>query len=407
MLRKSKIIVAVLLVVLISISTFTVALASNDTPVEQSLTKIFRMPQGTDTPEAKFEFEVKLVSVDDNTNPPQSSVPTFENIVINIEAETVGEAPGANNREARGVHENIFANASFPHAGVYIFEISEVHNTNPELDSASSQNELIYSNVVYKLQVQVANSSTPGGTYVALVGMIAGAKDENGNAVFGTEKAEQLIFTNDFVRTNGPLDPNNPKPGTESTLNVSKTVTGELGRRDQYFNFSMTLNVPALMGEQAPARYKAYFVDENGAVITDITENAADSETGADNGGPFIWVSVDDTTNYNLLHGQKLVFVDTPVGTSYTVTEAKADNYKTNFSITTNNRTEGPFEGNETGTQFVGELKNSADFTNDRPFTAPMGLSLNDLPFVGLILLAIAALVTFVVVKVRKQRKYF
>ena len=70
----------------------------------------------------------------------------------------------------------------------------------------------------------------------------------------------------------------------------------------------------------------------------------------------------------------------------------------------------GPRDG---GPQLVGDLydsgdgsaahnDNHADYVNDRDDVTPTGLDLNDLPFIGMILLAVGAIAGYIVVKARK-----
>jgi len=210
-----------------------------------------------------------------------------------------------------------------------------------------------------------------------------------------------MVFTNNFVRTNGTTDPEDPDPTDpdESTLNVSKTVAGDLGNQQMFFDFNIAVVTPDL-GQTIPAFYRA-FVVENGAVVTDLTNNVVGTPTG----DSWINVASSGTTLFRLRHGQALVFVNTPVGTSYNVTETAAATYETSFIITTNGVPANAVAGLITGIQFVGELANSAAFTNTRDSVVPTGLLVNNLPFIGLILVAVGALVIFIVVKSRKQKQ--
>ncbi|MCL2426614.1 MAG: hypothetical protein FWD05_09795 [Oscillospiraceae bacterium] len=420
MLKKSKILVATLLVVLVSFSSFAVALAydggdDNDTanimPMNDTgilpLTKNFRMPQGTLVPGVEFIFDTELVSVDGITDSSKfTNPPNLGSFTIDYTTETGTQVPSAGIRTETKSIANIFAGVTFPHAGEFIFDIWERSPTNPTIDNDPNQ-ILVYSNYVYRIQVLVRNDSSPSGSSIAHIYMIKGIKDENGDVVFDKSvKATTLEFTNDFVRTNGPKDPEEPDPENESTLFISKTVTGESGRKDVFFNFNISVTVPNLVpSDLIPEFYRAFIVD-NDEVVLNIDENVGSGKQGTFNNMPYLEIAANGSTEFNLRHGQKLVFVDTPVGTNYTVTETEVDGYTTNIKVMTNSSSIEILGMPTTGSQFVGEPDNSAAFTNDRPFTAPMGLAINDLPFVVLIFLAIGAFVTFVVAKVRKQRKH-
>jgi len=422
MFKKSKIVVAILLVMLVSFSSFAVALANDGenegaTPASGPgvlpLIKDLRMPQGTLTPEAGFVFNTTLVSVDGITDQTQlTNAPDLGTFRIKFDAETVALAPGSDTKIATDSIANILAGVTFPHAGEFIFDIWEESDTNSHIDNDHNM-VLTYSNYVYRIQVLVSNDDN-NGVAIAHIYMIRGIRGDDGTVVFdeGT-KVDQLVFTNDFIRTNGPTDPDRPVPGDEdgSTLFVSKTVTGDSGRRDLYFNFNISVTLPTLLPENLRPGYFRAFIVENGAVVQDITSNAVGTTGNVMDVGPYLQISTTSATNFNLKHGQRLVFVDTPVGTSYNVTETFVDGYTTAIEVVSNSvqvlNVSGLTANLTTGTQFVGESNNNAAFTNDRPFTAPMGLGLNDLPFIGLILLAIGAFVGFVVVKVRRSRKSF
>jgi len=430
MLKKSKIIVAIMLVILVSLSSFAVALAYDDeddnsnesvTPmsgvVVLPIHKDLRMPQGTLTPDAEFIFKTTLVKVDGNTDfTGMTNLPKIDDITISFDKEAVALAPGSDIKVVRETSKNIFEGITFPHAGEYVFDVYEVHNTNSVIDNPDTLDLMIYSNVAYRIQILVANNLNQNDLTISAVNIVTGTRDENGNVIIANEydsaaKATQLIFQNDYVKTNEPENPDNPNPNveTDTTLHISKTVEGGLGNHEQYFNFNMTLTVPSIM-VPAPTQFRAYFVNEDNSIVNDpvdLANNAAGNAISLDNGGHYIWVTVGSTTNFNLKHGQRLVFVDTPVGASYSVTEIEDSNYETTFKITTNGVAGQPVVGLETNTQFVGELQNKAAYTNEHNYTSPMGLAMDNLPFVILILLTIGALVTFTVVKVRKQRNYF
>ena len=371
-------------------------------PVALSITKTLRLPIGTITPSATFNFLAEPVSVDSDTS---RAGPALSNLTVSFTpADVDPNAPDANNIMTIVKQTgNLFAGFDFPHAGIFEYEISEIPDTNPDIED-SIHEWLSYSGAKYRLVVYVSNNAAGTGTFVSAVGIFNTANNA-GEAIDST-KVEQLAFTNNFVRTNGAVDPEDPDPElpSESTLHVSKTVGGDLGNRQQYFNFSITLNIPDL-GQDIPAFYRAYVV-ENNAVVADITNNVgAGAATGSDAGGAYIQVPSSGATAFLLRHGQRLVFVDTPVGTRYSVTETAVTNYVASFIITTNGVAANAVAGLFTGVQFVGELANSAAFTNTRDSVTPTGLNIDNLPFIGLIALAAGALVIFIVAKSRKKKQ--
>ena len=418
-----------LVLALSSIQAFGASLNENDAlvttdesqPVQAAITKILRMPVGTTTPDATFNFTATPISIDEDTDEDVvADMPALnaDSLTVSFTAADVAQgASGDNTLSAIQQTGDIFDGVTFPYAGIYEYEIRETALTNSAIDSNTGNEILTYSTALYTLTVYVANLSDGSGTYVMAVGTKVTTPDnsdqDEGDKVDPTPGGDnnnyyysQMIFTNDYVKINGPVDPENPDPANESTLNISKTVTGDFGSLSQLFDFTLTLEAPSLL-EDVPPYYRAYVV-ENGAAI-DPSGNAADAlvNTGATPG--YIRITPGQPTNFMLTHGQQLVLVDTPVGTSYEVAESAATHYIPSVLVTTNSEAGAVVTGSissplTTGSQLIGELTNSAAFTNNRDSVTPTGLNLNDLPFIGLITLAAGALVIFVVVKSRRRK---
>ena len=102
------------------------------------------------------------------------------------------------------------------------------------------------------------------------------------------------------------------------------------------------------------------------------------------------------------------------IGSTFYVKETGDSNYIANVVVTVNgqtstdntipvNNTGG--SGVDTGTvKIIGALQNSAAFTNARTDTSPTGLNLVDLPFIGLVVLALAGMAVLVVLAGRRSR---
>jgi len=388
-----------------------------DNPVQATITKNLRMPIGTTTPSVTFHFLATPISVDGRTDETdRNTMPDLNPAALTVSftaADVDPTDPPTNIMSIRKETGDLFYGVTFPHAGIFVYEIRELRPTNLGID-ASQTEWLYYSEAVYTLTVYVKNHSD-GGTFVHAVGtrIITDDLGEPGNGKLDPTPGgngedyffSQMAFRNDYVKIDNPEDPD---PVEDTTLFVSKTVAGDFGDRTQYFDFTMTLTVPEIVRD-APPHYRAYIV-ENGAVI-DPSNNTAAGLIGTDAEGlRYIRVSTSGETDFTLRHGQKLVFVDTPVGTRYTVNEDVAANYTPNVTVTTDGvgvNIPGTINSPlSTGNQFAGEGLNSATFTNTRDSVTPTGLNLNNLPFVGLIALGIGGLVAFLVVKSRKRKYY-
>ena len=405
--------------------------AGEEHPVQVSITKLLRLPIGTTTPDAVFMFKLEPISVNGNDSEEAiGTMPVFGNEgILEIHFgpdDTRPHNPDNNIITIDKETGDIFNDITFPHAGHFVYKVTEINETNDHIDNDEPYQTLRYSTAEYELNIYVANTKAMDGTtFVYGIGAIVIEVDNPGQ-VEGTKvdptpdggvtfDYSQMTFTNDYVKTNAPDKPDEPNPVDESTLVVSKTVSGDLGDTTQPFNFSLTLTIPILV-EEIPPFYKAYvvgIVDGNEVVIQlpELLNNVADSSLAVANADGYDYINVSSTgpTAFKLKHGQRLVFVDTPVGTSYTVTENDYTGYVQTVVVTTNGIAgetinQEPEMPLETGTQFVGEAANIAAFTNNRTSVVPTGLNINNLPFVGLIALSVIALIGFIAVKSRKRR---
>jgi len=194
-------------------------------------------------------------------------------------------------------------------------------------------------------------------------------------------------------------------------LRISKTVTGDLGDLTKPFDFTLTVTQPAGV---TGSSYKAYVVVaadepvEEGHEFDVVTTSAnCPATTFVANAGKGYCLLPSSTTPYTgikLSHGQSLVFTDLHNGATYTAVESADANYKAEVSIIANDLPYTISNPNantalSTNQRTIGEGENTADFTNDRVQTTPTGLRLNDLPFVGLIVLGLAALVLVAVTR--------
>lgn len=136
-------------------------------------------------------------------------------------------------------------------------------------------------------------------------------------------------------------------------LNVTKTVTGNLGDTTKYFNFNVSLT-----GDSSKI-YAGSFVAKVNADMNDEQD---------------VNISIGATNLFTLKHGDTLTIENIPYGVTYTVTEEAADGYTTsktgdNGSINADTQT--------------------AAFTNTKNGTVDTGVVLDTLPYV--MILAVAA----------------
>ena len=407
-------------------------------PAMASINKTLQVPVGTITPNTQFIFEIKGISVDGVVSnsmpiigtPVGAGAPTTGTVTIDdfTNADT-GNVVG-DIKKVVWESDNIFdlMPSFFTAAGVYVYEFTERPETNPSIDDNDNINEfLTYSEGKYTMTIVVMNGVN--GLYIGSIVTVINETDHAGQSQDAkvdptpeTERNEtthplapnsELVFTNTYVKQNGLVDPDDPDPLTEATLGVNKEVTGALGNKEAYFEFNVIIRNNSIVTDRNS--YNAYIVEDGAAIISasDMADTAKNNVTssGTDlNGNAYITFTVATAKTIFLKHNQSLVFIDTPVGTHYDVEEISPTGHVPSYVIKTNNVEAARVTGTVGTTlaannNLVGELENEAAFRNNRDFTAPTGLKANDLPFVGMILLAAGAFAAFIVTKTRRMKR--
>jgi hypothetical protein len=424
---------ALALAVVLCLGTVPVAFAADGGPItgtegapaQAAISKVLKMPEGTTLPAAEFKFNVTAKSVDgDTTAPALATAPVIGTagvVTIALPGTPSSNTTVANTTTYVVESPNIFPIGTiiFPHAGVYVYEITEVPNTNTTIDNvptppAVDPQVLTYSGGKYTMDVYVSDGTS--GTYISAIAttvtIVDIPGDPGGNkvdptpgSVSATYDYSHMIFTNTYLKNNGGTNPLN-----DSTLNISKAVTGTYASQTLYFTYSLTVTKPALV--TGTPVYRGYIVE--GISVVTSAENGTVAGTDT-NGRAYINFPSDSSpTTVKLKHGQKLVFIDTPVGTTYTAEEAAAPNYTPSAAITTNGATINLAPGTvntsyPTGTQLVGDATvgiNQAAFTNARTSVTPTGINLTEMPYIGMIALAVVALGAYIAIKVRKRTSH-
>jgi len=395
------------LALILCIGNLTTAFAANPPSKEAAITKILQMPEGTTTPAAEFTFDIAAKSVDgvaatDPASP--TNMPGIANKTIEFAATDTGSTTDGLKSVVEEV--NVFASVVWPHAGVYVYTITETADT---YDTVNGET-MTYSSGQYEVTVYVANGED--GLYVDEIITTIKGKDTDEQTVGGKVVTipgggddydySQMIFTNTYTKTNGK--PDLPDPNTDGVLSISKTVAGNMGDKTKYFSYTLTITQAATLPNTTT--YMAYVLDENDAVVTD-TANYAGTIVTDGNGNKFFKLNAGANT-VNLKHGQRVVLTDAVVGTSYVALEAAAANYTPTAVIVANgvssNKGSTLNTALSTDTQLVGEAANSAAYTNTYAVTIPTtGISISNLPFIMMIIFAVGALAAFVVVKSRKN----
>lgn len=145
------------------------------------------------------------------------------------------------------------------------------------------------------------------------------------------------------------------------TLYISKTVAGNLGDKNKYFEFKVTLT-----GVDGKTYGESY-------AVTGGSEGAENPTS----------IKIGEEETFRLKHGDTINIANLPYGVTYTVTEKAVDGYTTTKT-------------GDTGT--VKAVDQKAEFTNSKTGEVDTGVNLTTLPYIlvfaGVIVIAGAAFIT-------------
>ena len=216
-----------------------------------------------------------------------------------------------------------------------------------------------YTNVgVYEYTLKEVAGTTAGVTYydkgIKLV--VTVVNDNNGKLRIAA------VHTESTGEAKSDNFPNTYKAGE---LDVSKTVTGNLGDKNKYFEFTVTLN-----GVEGKTYADSYAV----------TGGSADAKNPTT-------IAVGVPTKFNLKHGDTITIANLPYGVTYTVTETAAEGYTTEKT-------------GDHGT--ISAVDQTAAFTNTKNGEVDTGVVLNNMPYI-LVLAVLAAGVAVFIIRKRRE----
>ena len=215
-----------------------------------------------------------------------------------------------------------------------------------------------YTNVgVYEYTLKEVAGTTAGVTYydkgIKLV--VTVVNDNNGKLRIAA------VHTESTGEAKSDNFPNTYKAGE---LDVSKTVTGNLGDKNKYFEFKVTLT-----GEAGKTYRDSYAV------------------TGGSNTANPSTIKIGEETTFLLKHGDTITIANLPYGVTYTVTETAAEGYTTE----------------KTGDQgTISAADQTAAFTNTKNGNVDTGVVLNNMPYI-LVLAVLAAGVAVFIIRKRRE----
>lgn len=384
--RISRIMAAMLAMVLCFATSLTALAGTGGTvssPQTAVLTKNLRFADGLglSTPAANFTYTFTKVSLDGSTAAADlAAMPAINPAALTF---TAGETSTlVNGMQQVTKTANVLSGLSWTRTGVYEYTVTE----NTTGFTPGSGEAMDYSDAEFTLYV-VISYDTGTGTYFPEITYTEQTQLDNGNG--GGSKSDpgdlsdplyNFIFNSVYTKQGGST------PGSNA-LKITKTTTGSGSDQTKAFSFTLT-------------------ADDTGAVLV-----PGGSYTGTlTQGGVATAVSiVADGTAYpfTLASGDSLVIDAAPLGTTFAVQEAAAANYIPSFAGTTAG---GAISGSAavntllaTGTQTIGAINNTVDYTNTFDNSLiPTGILNNVVPVVALLAVAVLGFLAFAAMNRRK-----
>ena len=307
--------VAILLTLMLVLG---VSAAFADEITSVTLKKNYSLEGNGTSPAETFTFTSVPASVADANS--ATTVETMPNLIGATVSFDGGDAGKGSTKDIT------FTLPEYKSVGTYTYTVTETASGNAGVTTETR---------AFKVRVIVGNGETVGSYKV--LSAVAYYGDQPNE----TTKAEQV---------------NNKY--SAGTLNVSKTVTGNLGDKSKYFEFEVILT-----GEEGKDYGESYVV----------SGGSKDANNPAS-------IKLGEKTTFKLKHGDTLSIANLPYGVSYTVTEAAAADYETTKT-------------GDTGS--INAATQTAAFTNTKNGEIDTGVTTENLPYVlliGFVVLAGAAL---------------
>ncbi len=283
-----------------------------------TINKLYKLVGDGSSPAEAFHFTVEKTNVSDSAITDPGEMPNITVGDISY-AQGAAKADGAQGSTVITLPEV----SAFPGVGVYTYTIRE---------TAGTTAGVTYDSAPVTLVITVVNDN---GTLKRAVGL---------------KKGDSKLYDEDAAFTN---------TYSAGKLNVTKTVEGNLGDRNKYFDFQVTLT------GVAGKTYGESYVISGGSTSNPTT------------------VTVDGTANIQLKHGDTVTIENLPYDVTYTVTETAAEGYTTEKT-------------GDSGT--INGASATAAFTNTKTGTIDTGVNLDSLPYIlvfaGVIVVGAIALIS-------------
>lgn len=360
-----------------------------------TLTKTLFMPNGVTNPNKQFTFNfVQTIEATDSDGYVDDAA-----AVTGITITPATALSPANEGSVVGEFNDVFGNVNWPKAGVYEYTVTEVYpagatetiTTKINADKTTITETYKYSKAEYKVYVGVASDN--GTLYVESIAAKQ-TKDDNGDTIANPEKVNiddptdgqenGFNFKNEYNKTvkNTPTDPTEDPTNTTSgdSLFVEKKIVNKdntdptADQLAKKFRVNVTVTFPAngtmteYVGKVGETTYTFKKAEPN--TLTQVVELQA---------------------------GQRLVFTDIEYGATYKVVEDAYPAYTASYA---KDASQNAIIVNDDKDDINGSVVTN---TYDKDKDPATGLSIANMPFIVLALVAIGGLVAYVIVRRRQN----
>jgi hypothetical protein len=309
------------------------------------LDKELTVADGIDISAVKdFTFSFTAKATDTST---VAETPAIAEQTVTVGAQSGGKATG------KVALSEVFSGKTFPHAGVYMYEVVETTEGFDDKAATTDKVEtLTVDSTKYNVRVYVVNGTNGTEVQGITVAKVSGETEEKVDPT-----SDGFIFKNEYKEELTPAD--------GVVLTVSKSITGNYADKTKTFPVTVTLTLPS-------------------------TATAADVALADDSKGTLSGTTV----TADLADGDAIKFSKLPAGTTFTVAETQDAAYKSKITGFVATEDTALVDGNRevAGKGPVVEAGKTVSIENNRADLIPTGIVINNLPYIMLVVIAAAGI---------------
>ncbi|WP_297568766.1 hypothetical protein [uncultured Faecalibaculum sp.] len=336
--------------------------AEGDDEASITVTKDLTAPKGAEKLDATFTMTGTLTKINEQeaTDAEKADTPSFS-WTFNASKDSVTEKTDLATDTTvtyTATSDNLLDNKTYSHAGVYTYEFKENQSVTETLDL--TKETVTFDNNTFTVNVYVVENETGGYEVKAAT------------QATDTGKATSMTFANTYTRKGST----NPDDEDFDGMVIGNTVAGDLADKTKDFSYTLTLT------------------DADSTVTPDVKK------------GNTVITPVNGVYTFVLKHGETVTVSGVSTGSTYSVTQNQVQPYTTTatydteepIALPTINDVTRTVSGNVTAKKDIINYKNTYDNK-----TVPTGNIINNMPFLGLIAVALGGFIAYIALKRRQN----